>query len=160
MRYHFGMGYMHELLKRFEVARPFTEAEAWMLFRLAAFSEAAGWTLLIAGILIKRFVMHGNDAAVLIAGQIHGMLFFAYFVAALGLYPSLSWSRWRALFAVIASVPPYGTLVIEQWAAHQRKNAGFKTYQDFLVYKYWQSSTVPLSRVQRSAAGVILEEPK
>ena len=105
-----------------------------MLFRLAAFSEAFGWTLLIAGIAIKRYVMHGNDAPVLIAGQIHGMLFFAYFVAAFGLYPSLGWSRWRALFAVAASVPPYGTLVIEQWAAHKRKNAGFKSYRHFLVY--------------------------
>lgn len=130
MRYHFYM----RLLKRFETARPFTEAEAWMLFRIAAFSEAVGWTLLITGIVLKRYVLHGNDIPVQIAGQIHGMLFFAYFVAALVLYPSLGWSRWRALFAVAASVPPYGTLVIEQWAAHTRGNNGFKSYRQYLTY--------------------------
>jgi integral membrane protein len=131
MRYHF---YMYNALKRFESSRLFTESEAWMLFKLAAFGEAFGWTLLIAGILIKRFVMHGDDTAVLIAGQVHGMLFFAYFAAATMLYPSLGWGRWRALFAVAASVPPYGTLLIEQWAAYKRRNAGFKTYRHFLLY--------------------------
>jgi integral membrane protein len=130
MRYHFHM----HLLRRFEAARPFTEAEAWMLFRIAAFGEVVGWTLLITGIALKRYVLHGNDVPVHIAGQIHGMLFFVYLVAALGLYPSLGWSRWRTLFALAASVPPYGTLLIEQWAAYVRRNNGFKTYRHFLVY--------------------------
>lgn len=122
------------LLQRFEAARPFTENEAWLLFRIAAFGEAIGWTLLIAGILIKHYLTPGNDTAVLIAGQIHGMIFFGYLVAALGLYPSLGWSRWRAIISLAASVPPYGTLLVEQYAAHKRSNNGFKTYRQFLVY--------------------------
>jgi len=120
--------------KRFEAARPFTENEAWLLFRIAAIGEACGWTLLIAGILIKHYLTPGNDTAVLIAGQIHGMIFFAYLVAALGLYPSLGWRRWRAVAALLLSVPPYGTLVFEQWAAHKRHNVGFKSYRDYLTY--------------------------
>jgi integral membrane protein len=122
------------LFRRFEVARPFTEGEAWLLFRITAIGEACGWTLLIAGILIERYITPGNNTAVLIAGQVHGMIFFGYLVAALGLYPSLGWSRWRAIFSLLASVPPYGTLVVEQWAAHKRHNAGFKTYHHFLLY--------------------------
>jgi len=125
---------MYRLLQKFERARPFTEAEAWLLFRIAAIGEACGWTLLIAGILVGKYLMPGNDAAVIIAGQTHGMLFFGYMAAALGLYPSLGWSRWRGLAALIAGVPPYGTLVIEQWAAHKRHNAGFRTYRDYLRY--------------------------
>lgn len=119
---------------RFEAARPFTEEEAWLLFRIAAFGEAVGWTLLITGILIKHYLTPGNDTAVLIAGQIHGMIFFAYLIAALGLYPSLGWSRWRAIVSLLASVPPYGTLAVEQWAAHKRHAHGFKSYQHYLLY--------------------------
>lgn len=125
---------MRELFRQFEQARPFTEAEAWLLFRIAAIAEAVGWTLLIAGILIERYITPGNNAAVLIAGNIHGTIFFGYFVASLGLYPSLGWSRWRAIAASVISIPPYGTLVFEQWAAHKRRSHGFKTYRQYLVY--------------------------
>lgn len=131
MRYHFCM---FKLFRRFEAARPFTETEAWALFRIAAFGEAIGWTLLIAGILIKRYVMHGDQTAVTIGGRLHGMLFVVYVAAPLVLYPSLGWSRWRALFSLAASVPPYGTLVIEQWAAYKRRNNGFRSYKDYLTY--------------------------
>lgn len=119
---------------RFETVRPFTEYEAWLLFRVAAFGEAIGWTLLIGGIAIERFIIPGNNTAVLIAGQIHGMIFFGYLVAAVGLYPSLGWSRWRSLFALLFSVPPYGTLLFEMWASRQRHNAGFRTYRHYLLY--------------------------
>ena len=125
---------INSLLKRFEVARPFTERDAWLLFRIAAIGEACGWALLIAGILIGKYITPGNDTAVIIAGQTHGMFFFGYLVAALGLYPSLGWSRWRALFALAFSVPPFGTLLFEQWAAHRRTANGFKSYQHFLLY--------------------------
>jgi integral membrane protein len=129
---------MISLLRRFEAARPFTEADAWLLFRIGAVAEACGWTLLIAGILIGRYSTPGNDTAVIIAGQIHGMLFFGYLAAALVLYPSLGWSRWRALFALAFSVPPFGTLVFEQWAAHRRMSHGFKQYRHFLLYNFVQ----------------------
>jgi integral membrane protein len=125
---------MLKFLRRFEAARPFTEAEAWLLFRIAAVAEACGWTLLITGIIMKRYLLQGNNVPVLIAGQIHGMLFFVYLVAAVGLYPSLGWPRLRGLFALAASVPPYGTLVFEQWAAHKRRAQGFKTYRHYLTY--------------------------
>lgn len=131
LQYHFSM---MRLLRWFESSRPFTESEAWALFRIAAIGEAAGWTLLIAGIVISRYITPGNDTAVIIAGRTHGMIFFGYLVAAVGLYPSLGWSRWRALFALAFSVPPYGTLVFEQWAVRKRRNSGFKTYRHFLLY--------------------------
>jgi len=125
---------MSTLLRRYESARPFTEAEAWLLYRIAAFAEACGWTLLIAGILIERYLTPGNDTAVLIAGNIHGTIFLCYFVAPIILYPSLGWSRLRALTALVSGVPPYGSLLFEQWAAHKRHAAGFKTYRHFLLY--------------------------
>jgi integral membrane protein len=129
------------LLRKFEVARPFTEREAWLLYRIAAFSEAIGWTLLIAGILIEKYLTPGNDVAVLIAGNIHGTIYICYFVAALGLYPSLGWSRWRGLFAMIAGIPPYGSLLFEMWEAHKRSSHGFKTYRHYLYYQVLQAES-------------------
>ncbi|HSX06298.1 MAG TPA: DUF3817 domain-containing protein [Candidatus Saccharimonadia bacterium] len=122
------------LLQRFEAARPFTENEAWLLFRIAAIAEAGGWTLLLTGMALKQYVMHGNNAPVLIAGQTHGMIFFGYLVAAVGLYPSLGWSRWQAVGALIFSVPPYGTLFFEQYAARTRQKQKLREYRSFLAY--------------------------
>jgi len=133
LRYHFYMA--QNLLAKFEAARPFTENEAWLLFRIAAIAEAIGWTILIAGILIERYVTPGNSAAVLIAGQTHGMIFLGYLVAALGLYPSLGWSRFRALCALAISVPPYGTLLFEQYIAYRRKKQKLKEYRNLFAYR-------------------------
>lgn len=91
------------------------------MFRLAAIAEAVGWTLLISGILIGKYLMPTNDIAVQLAGHTHGILFLLYIVAAVVMYPSQRWSRWRTLIAIVASVPPYGTLIFEQWEAHRRR---------------------------------------
>lgn len=123
-----------KLLRRFETTRPFTESEAWLLFRIAAIAEACGWTLLITGIMISRYLTPHNSTALILAGKTHGMLFTLYLIAALGLYPSLGWPRWRAVFALAFSVPPYGTLVFERWASSKRHNAGFKSYRHYLLY--------------------------
>ena len=131
---------MYSLLIKFEAARPFTEAEAWMLYRIAAIAEACGWTLLIAGILIERYITPGNDTAVLIAGNIHGMIFLAYFVAPVVLYPSLGWSRLKGFCAIVAGVPLYGSLLFELWAAHKRHARGFKSYRHFLAYNFWMAA--------------------
>ena len=125
---------MLEILRKFETSRPFTEEEAWLLFRIAAVAEALGWTLLITGILIGKYITPHNNTAVLLAGQTHGMLFLTYCVASLGLYPSLGWSRWRSITALTFSVPPYGSLIFELWAASKRRNAGFRSYGQFLLY--------------------------
>lgn len=123
---------MFALLRKFENARVFTDAEAWALFRAAAFGEAIGWTLLVVGIALEHAT--GNHAYVAVAGRVHGMLFVAYMVAVVAFYPSLAWSRWKALFALALSVPPYGSLAFEQWAAWRRRAHGFKTYRQYLLY--------------------------
>lgn len=120
-------------LKKFESNQVFNESEAWTLFKLAAIGEAIGWTLLITGLALKRFVVHGNNLPVLLAGRVHGVLFLLYALAGLGLYPNLRWSRRRALVATIASVPPYGSLLFEQWASYRRKNSRLKTYSRSLL---------------------------
>lgn len=116
-------------LRRFERNQVFSEEDGWMLFRIAAIAEACGWTMLIAGIACKQYILPGNDIAVLIAGKIHGMLFLLYALAAAGLYPTLRWSRRRAFVALMASVPPYGSILFERWAHHVRRSSQFSDYR-------------------------------
>lgn len=116
---------MVNFLKKFEENKVFTEDEAWFLFRIAAIAEAVGWTLLIAGIGLTRFVVH-NQIPVQLAGRFHGMLFLLYMLAAVGLYPALRWPRWKAFIALLASVPPYGSLIFELWASSRRKRQSVK----------------------------------
>ena len=116
------------LLRKFEHNRVFTEDESWLLFRIAAIAEACGWTLLITGIALEKFIIPGNTIPVMIAGQFHGVLFLSYALASIGLYPTLRWSRQKALFALLASVPPYGSLMFEMWAQAMRRHSEFQAY--------------------------------
>jgi integral membrane protein len=120
-------------LKRVGSAQFFTDSEAWNLFRLAAFGEAFGWTLLICSIVFKHYVTPGNNIPIDIAGQIHGTIFLIYIAAVVVLHPSLRWSPKRTLIAGLFSVPPYGTLVFEQWEARRRRAEAFKSYRELVV---------------------------
>lgn len=107
-------------LDKLEAVRPFTEPDAWIAFKVAALSETFGWTLLISGLLIRHYQWWGHEWAVAVAGQIHGILFLAYFGVLIAMYTSLRWSRRKFLVGIMVGVPPYGTLLFEQWAAHIR----------------------------------------
>ena len=120
---------MPSLLQKFETNRVFSPDEAWTLFKVAAIAEACGWALLIMGIGLQKYVWPESRIPVYLAGRTHGMLFLAYMLAAAGLYPNLRWPRWKALLAIAASVPPFGSLLFEQWASYQQKAAAFKNYR-------------------------------
>jgi integral membrane protein len=124
---------MRAFTNRYLRFKPFTDDEAWLLFKLAAFGEAIGWSILISGLLIKHFLTPMSNIPVLLAGQIHGILFLTYIAAAFILSPSLKWSPRQAIGAALCSVPPYGSLVFELWAAHRRKMARLKSLRGSLV---------------------------
>lgn len=109
-----------DALKRAESKHPFSEREAWNIFRLAALAEAFGWTMLIAAVIVNHYHLPGQTIAIPIAGQVHGTIFIAYFCVLVATYSSLRWSRQTAIIAAMAGVPPYGTLVFEQVVAHRR----------------------------------------
>lgn len=130
------------MLSKYRLFRPFKDEEAWLLFRLAAYGEAVGWTILISGLLIKHFFMPKSNVPVLLAGQTHGMLFVIYIVAALVLAPSLGWSFGRTAAAGLFSVPPYGSLVFELWAAGRRREHGLTRLRGFTAYRLLTSSSM------------------
>jgi len=109
------------ILKVYNKTHWFTDKEAWTLFRVFAFSEAVGWSLLIFGVGYQTEHFAWSDSVLMIAGRIHGMLFIAYFVIALLTARSMKWGLWRVLGSLAAGVMPYGSLIFEQMIAYSRR---------------------------------------
>jgi len=99
----------------------FSDDDAWRLFRLFAFVEAMGWTLLIGAIMYRSFDLVWDDIFVSFAGTIHGVFFLLYFVFVLITARSMEWGLGRITLALAAGIPPYTSLVFEQAMARHRK---------------------------------------
>ena len=110
---------MIDILSKFENNRKFTQKEARLIFKIAAYSEAIGWVILLTGIVIGRMYPSVSKYSLPIAGQIHGTIFVGYFIILLSVYPSLKWSRTNFLFSILAGVAPFGTLIFELVMAHK-----------------------------------------
>jgi integral membrane protein len=122
-----------QILHRYEKSKLFSEIEAWNLFRLAALSEAVGWSLLIIGVIINHYNLPGHSISIIIAGQIHGTIFLIYFAVLLAVYGSSGWSRKKIIIAALAGIPPYGTFVFEQWASYDRQHKLAKAHLSNLL---------------------------
>ena len=122
-----GLHHIDRWLQKLESVRPFTEGEAWWLFRAAALAEAVGWTLLIIAVAARYFGWSWQSYAIPIAGRIHGTFFIAYFLVNLAIYTSLRWPRWQFGLGVLAGIPPYGSLIFEQLAARYRRRTAIRT---------------------------------
>lgn len=131
------MEQFHKLYNYYDSFTPFSDEEAWWIFKIAAFAEALGWTLLIVGIICKQIPFTGNEIPVAIGGRIHGMVFVAYIMAVLATGPSMRWSFLKIIIAGLFSIPPYGSLVFEQWVAQERKWRAIK--QTALTVRMYQS---------------------
>lgn len=84
-------------------------------FRLVAIAEAFSWAGLLLGMVFKYGL--GEPLGVTIFGWIHGLVFTGYVVTSLLVSSPLRW-RFRVLvWALLASVPPFGSIVFERWAA-------------------------------------------
>ncbi|MGQ0775542.1 MAG: DUF3817 domain-containing protein [Pseudonocardiales bacterium] len=84
-------------------------------FRAVAIAEALSWTGLLVGMVFKYLVV-GDDIGVKIFGPIHGGLFVLYVVVTMLVRRPLRWSIGTTVLALVASIPPLGTLLFERWA--------------------------------------------
>lgn len=113
----------HKIKQLYDKTHWFSDADAWMLFRLAAFVEAIGWTLLISAIASRRLGMPGADIAVSIAGTVHGVFFLCFFIFLLVTARSMAWGPWRIVGGLAAGNIPYASVAFERLMAwHRRKN--------------------------------------
>jgi integral membrane protein len=84
-------------------------------FRYIAVAEAVSWAGLLVGMLFK-YVIVENPIGVKVFGPIHGALFVLYLVLAVLAARALRWGVGTVAMALLAGVPPFGTIVFERWA--------------------------------------------
>ena len=94
---------------------PLVSLNSRTLFRTVAIAEAFSWAGLLAGMLLKH-VLKVTEVGVQVFGPIHGAIFVAYLVSILLVRRPLGWGPKTVLLGVVASVPPFATLVFEIWA--------------------------------------------
>lgn len=99
----------------------FTDQEAWGIYRFFAIAEAAGWTLLILAIIYRSMGLPEAPSVISFAGHIHGMLFVFYFLFVLLVARSMEWGIWRIGMAIVAGMPPFGSIIFEQSMSRYRK---------------------------------------
>jgi integral membrane protein len=84
-------------------------------FRVVAFAEALSWLGLLTGMFFK-YVVDAGERGVHVFGPVHGTVFLTYVVVTLLTWRSQRWSPATALLALAASVPPFCTVLFEEWA--------------------------------------------
>lgn len=82
------------------------------VFIVAAIVEACTWALLLIGMYVK-YVPETTDVLVSIFGALHGAAFIAYLAATVYAASRLKWSWAVTAWALVASIPPFTTLVFE-----------------------------------------------
>jgi len=85
-------------------------------FVVIAVVEAVTWTALLIGMYFK-YVPESTEAGVQIAGPIHGTAFLAYLGVTWFTADALDWSGKVTAAALLAGIPPYGSVLFERWAA-------------------------------------------
>lgn len=85
-------------------------------FRVIAAVEAVTWVGLLIGMLFK-YVVAEEEIGVQVFGMLHGIVFIGYVLIALLAWLRLRWTLWTGVLALVASVPPLGTVVFERWAS-------------------------------------------
>lgn len=89
-----------------------TRPLAARIFIVAAIVEAITWALLLIGMYVK-YVPESTAVLVSIFGALHGAAFIVYLVATLFAARRLKWSFAVTAWALLASIPPFTTLVFE-----------------------------------------------
>jgi integral membrane protein len=78
-------------------------------------AEAISWAGLLIGMFFKYAM--GNAMGVHIFGSVHGVVFIAYVVLSLLARKALRWDARTTVWALVASIPPFGSVVFERWAS-------------------------------------------
>lgn len=88
------------------------------LFRTVAVAEAITWALLLSGMVLK-YGTHTTDMAVKVFGMIHGIVFISYVVTTVTVWIDQKWTVRRGVGALLASIPPFVTIVVELLAVRR-----------------------------------------
>ncbi|NAZ81327.1 DUF3817 domain-containing protein [Kineococcus sp. R8] len=84
-------------------------------FRAVAVVEAVSWTALLVAMVLKYVVEAPHEGGVPVVGAVHGAAFSIYVLSALVAARRFRWSLGTTFLALVASVPPLGSIVFERW---------------------------------------------
>jgi integral membrane protein len=85
------------------------------LFRRVAVAEAVTWALLLTGMVLK-YGTETTELGVRIFGMVHGVVFIGYCLTTVLVAIDQRWSRGRLLLGLVASVPPFATVLFDRYA--------------------------------------------
>ena len=90
-------------------------------FRFVAIAEASSFLAL----LVATYVKYAEDApvGVQVLGPVHGLLFVAYVLMALGLRPQLGWTARTTVIVLAGAVLPLGGFAVDRWLARRPETA-------------------------------------
>ena len=95
---------------------PRARTDSWIVwFRATAVAEAVSWCGLLVGMFVK-YVLDRGERGVEVFGQVHGVVVLVYAAAALLMWRRQHWGSRTLVLALLASVPPLGSIVFERWA--------------------------------------------
>ncbi|RYX78867.1 DUF3817 domain-containing protein [bacterium] len=100
----------------------FMPREAWGLFKIAAYAETIGWSLLITGIVFKKFTWPLHDWILPLAGSFHGLVFIFYVLIVLFAHRSMNWRFRHFVIAEVLGNIPFGALVFERYIVKKRQS--------------------------------------
>jgi integral membrane protein len=95
--------------------RLLSPARARAAFRVVAVVEALTWVGLITGMVLK-YGPAQNQTGVHLFGPLHGAAFLAYLGCVLAVRAAFGWRPRLVLLALVCSVPPFASVVLEVWA--------------------------------------------
>lgn len=116
---------MTTLAKVFDLSTPAKR------FRFIAVLEAITWVILLVSMIVKYGA--GNEDAVFVPGMLHGIVFVLYVLMSLVTARMLRWTPTVTLLALVASIPPFGSVIFEWWAQRERHMAELSRTTDELT---------------------------
>jgi integral membrane protein len=87
--------------------------------RYVALAEATSFLALLVASFLKR--QGEGETGVTILGPIHGVLFIAYVVVALGLRSQMGWSNVATFWILVGAVVPFGGYVVDWWLLREAR---------------------------------------
>jgi integral membrane protein len=93
-------------------------------FRVVAVVEAVSWTALLVAMFLKYVVDAPHEGGVPVVGGVHGAGFTLYVLTTLVTARRLRWTLRTTFLGLLASVPPFGSIVFERWAERTGRLSG------------------------------------
>ena len=99
----------------------FTDAEAWGVYRFAAYVEAGIWLYFILSILYGALGLPLAEEVVKYGRSLFGTAYGVYVIFVLIAARSMGWGVRCVAAAVLAGIPPFGSIVYERTVARRRR---------------------------------------